>query len=98
MLQTISLEIQNAINEVSDARNYYHFTKFQSESAWDLYQTFIDQDPRWKNPNATSEEVEEYRAQCNEYLAWANIYELEFKEAWHHLDKAKTKLLQLDED
>lgn len=98
MLQTLSLETKNVINEVNDAREYYFFAKFQSESAWKTYQHFIDEDPRWINPNARDEEIEKYRNQCNEYLAWANFYELELKEAWHRLDKAKTKLLELQED
>lgn len=98
MLQTLSLDLQNAIDEVNDAREYYQFSKFQSEAAWDVYQNFVDDHPYWNNPNASDKEVEDYRNKCKELSEWAYFVELEFKEAWLRLDKAKTNLLKLQED
>lgn len=98
MLNTISVDLENAISEVNQAREYYFFAKFQSESAWDIYQKFVDEHPYWKNPNASDEEVENYRAKCKEFSEWASFVELELKDAWLQLDKAKTLLLKLQED
>lgn len=98
MLQTLSLEIQNAINEVNEAREFYYFAKFQSETAWNDYSNYVDQDPRWENPNLNDAEMENHRNKCSELLAWAEIYEKEVKDAWHQLDKAKANLLKLQEE
>ena len=98
MLSIISLDLQNAIVEVNDAREHYYYSKFQSEAAWDVYQNFVDEHPYWKNPNAPDKEVEDYRNKCKELSEWAYFVELEFKDAWHRLDKAKANLLKLQEE
>ena len=98
MLIKISVDLQDVIQEVNDARDHYYYSKFESEAAWNDYSLFIDEDPRWENSNPTDAEMEAYRNKCSELLAWAEIAEKEWKEAWHRLDKAKTQLLKLQED
>ena len=97
MLNTISLDLQNAIHEVNDAREHYYYTKFENEAAWNDYSNHVDQDPRWENPDPTDAEMEAYRNRLSELLVWAEIAEKEWKDAWHRLDKAKANLLKLQE-
>lgn len=97
MLNTTSLDLQNAIQEVNDAREHYYYTKFESEAAWNEYSNYVDQDPRWEKPNPSDAEMEAYRNQLSELFAWAEIAEKEWKDAWHRLDIAKANYLKLQE-
>jgi len=96
MLKEIkNVKIQEAIREVEINHAYYEQAKIKSAAAWQFFQNFIDEDPRYEDPDASEEELQNYRDYLNEYQTYAWIYEQDMFAAHQHLDAAKNRLLAL---
>jgi len=96
MLKEIkNVKIQEAIRDVEINRAYYEQAKFKSLAAWQFFQNFVDEDPRFENANAPKEEVQDFQDRLNEFKAYSWIYEQDMFAAHQHLDAAKNRLLAL---
>ena len=96
MLQEIKIiKMQDAIREVEINRAYYDEARFRSFAAWDFFQNFVDEDPRFEDPNAPEEEMEYFRDKLRALKEMAMDYEEDMHLAHQHLDAAKNRLLAL---
>jgi len=96
MLQEIKIiKMQDAIREVEINRAYYDEAKFRSFAAWDFFQNFVDEDPRFEDPKAPEEEIEYFRDKLAELKSMAFGYDEDLHLAHQHLEDAKARLLAL---
>ncbi|PKO16821.1 MAG: hypothetical protein CVU39_06280 [Chloroflexi bacterium HGW-Chloroflexi-10] len=90
--------IQNARSIVEAARIDREQLKAAAEIAWKQYQVFVDDDPRWINPNAPWERVQAFYTQRDRLRINAELAEEAAYKAWQILNRAQANLLSLLED
>lgn len=69
-----------------------------ADTAWKEYSIFVDEDPRWQDPNCAYEKVEAYRQQLNQMRILAESADHAATLAYQNLGSIEAQLFSLLEE
>lgn len=77
------------------AREERSFWLSMANNAWKNYQIFVDEDPRWSNPDCSQTEVEHFRHQLDLMLINAKLADMAATKAYHRLNAIENQLFSI---
>jgi len=66
-----------------------------ANNAWHEYQKFVDEDPRWQNPNCSETHLEEFRKRLSLLRINAELADQAAKVAYQKIGILEAKLFQI---
>ena len=100
MIETIisSPNLKNLNTAVRQARTERYQLLSMANNAWQKYQIFVDEDPRWSNPECSQIELENFRHQLDLMRVNAQLADLAATKAYHRLNSLENQLFSILED
>ncbi|MHB8132894.1 MAG: hypothetical protein ACYDH1_01610 [Anaerolineaceae bacterium] len=88
-------DLEITAKKVKAARSERSHLLSIANEAWHQYQKFVDEDPRWKNPNCSQTELKKFQIQLDQMRINAELADLAAKNAYQKLGNLDAQFLQI---